>query len=739
MMTYWRLFFYAFCCIISSFSGTGPLYSQEQGSSSPEPLKIELIAENTQINPNERFAIALHVSIAPSWHAYWKNPGDAGVPPQITWQLPPGFTVEELEWPIPKRFENSGLVTFGYEGDIYFLASLKAPEKLEPEQSLPIAAELQYVVCSEEACLPGTASAQHSAIKSGTLSNLDTQRTALFETIRKQLPLMPKIVSVKREKGMIELVVQGEKLQQVENNTVCFIPENKSHSDSCSKITVVPSSIEQRTYTIVMPDDSDQEKQGSIKGLFVAGSGEDAVGWSIDTALAKVSIAEEEISVADPQSEDSLPMIMTDAAPQEEISSLWLAILFALIGGLILNLMPCVLPVISIKILSFVQMAGHKRSAIFQHGLSFSLGVLVSFWLLAGLLLTLQAYGQSVGWGFQLQEPLFVGTLATLLFMFALSLFGVFEMGAFFASMAGGAQGHRKGGLSSSFMSGVLATAVATPCTGPFLGSAVGYAVTLPAWEAMLVFTAVGLGMSLPYLFLAAFPNFLRWLPKPGVWMVAFKQLMGFLMLGAVLWLTWVFGSQTDNLALMMLLCGFFFIAMGCWIYGTWCTPIRKKWVRGLSLALALCVGGMGAGIIYKGTIHDVSGAPSEIAMADDELPKNATGGWEPFSLERIEALQKQGIPVFVDFTAKWCLICQTNHLVLSASDVQAAFMKKGVVKMKADWTKSDPEITQTLRSFGRSSVPLYLLYTGNPSDAPKILPQVLTPETVIEQIASLP
>lgn len=407
---------------------------------------------------------------------------------------------------------------------------------------------------------------------------------------------------------------------------------------------------------------------------------------------------------------------------------LWLLI-FAFIGGMILNLMPCVLPVLSFKVMSFVQMAGKSRSLTFKHGLVFSLGVIVSFWALASAMLLLRAYGQSVGWGFQLQEPLFVVILASLLFLFSLSLFGVFEWGLIFASWAGQTASdttQKSFGFTGSFFSGVLATAVATPCTGPFLGSVVGFAVALPWFLSLLIFTVLGAGMSFPYLLLAAFPSWLRFMPKPGSWMETVKQFMGFLLLATTLWLIWVYSAQTNTLSLICLLAGFLFFSIAAWIYGKGCAPSVSRNKRLASAILVLlCFFAGGKAILYP--MHD------DISSSLTE--QGHSSGWEIFSLERIQELQRKGIPVFVDFTAKWCLICQANHMILSKTDIQKKFADSGIVKMKADWTKNDPVITKELAKFGRSSVPLYVFYGA---DEPVILPQVLTPDTINQHIEEI-
>lgn len=411
-----------------------------------------------------------------------------------------------------------------------------------------------------------------------------------------------------------------------------------------------------------------------------------------------------------------------------------MALLFAFIGGMILNLMPCVLPVISFKVMSFVKMAGQSRSLTLKHGLMFSLGVILSFWMLASAMLMLRAYGQAVGWGFQLQEPLFVVILASLLFIFALSLFGVFEWGMFFASWAGQTQSdasQKSSGYIGSFLSGVLATAVATPCTGPFLGSAIGFAVTLPVFQSLLIFTSLGLGMCFPYLLLAAFPSYLRFMPKPGAWMETFKQLMGFLLLATVLWLLWVFSAQTDSFSLICLLAGLLCFSIGAWIYGRGCSPVVARKTRILTSLLVILFAFAGCkAILFPRAAWYSQSSSSQAKSSGDHWE-----GWEDFSPERVAQLRREGKPILIDFTAKWCLICQANHLVLSSNEVKKQLDDSGIVKMKADWTKNDPVITQELSKFGRNSVPLYVLYGSAEQQEPLVLPQVLTPDVVVEHL----
>jgi thiol:disulfide interchange protein DsbD len=353
--------------------------------------------------------------------------------------------------------------------------------------------------------------------------------------------------------------------------------------------------------------------------------------------------------------------------------------------------------------------------------------------LLASLLLLFRSYGHEAGWGFQLQQPLFVGFLAALLFAFALSFFGVFEFGLSLTAYAGDAErkaGNGSAALAGSFFSGVLATAVATPCTGPFMAPALGYAATLPAFWALLIFTALGIGMATPYLFLSAYPKLLNSLPRPGPWMTTFKHLMGFLLLATVLWLVDIFASETGEDGMNMMLIALFVLAFGCWIFGRYCTPVSPLRSRRIGVLFAgLCVLMASYIVLQAG---EVDSENTKVVV------KEHHGGWETFTAERFEELRKEGKPVFIDFTAKWCMICQANHLMLSTSEVTKKFDDHGVIKMKADWTRHDPAITTMLRKFGRNGVPLYVLYGSDPLLPPEVLPQLLTPGVITQAIENL-
>jgi len=670
-----------------------------------EPIQVEMLIEQETIQQGHPFWVALHFQLEDQWHVYWKNPGDAGMAPQISWQLPEGYSVKNILWPTPNKYTSNESITYGYENEAIILAEILPPKNITGEQT--ISANIRFVACDEFSCVPGEAFISAPVLAQSSSPQIKESLENFFLKARREIPENGLQGSATKLKDTITLSLSSAD----EVIDASFFPDDLTFIDHTAEVAFTQSDKKSGRYDIHLKAKENSFGDEPLKGVVVFKSKNNDI---ITTKAYGINLAVVENS-------------------HDFASGLIFALMLAFAGGLLLNFMPCVLPVISFKVLSFVKMAGDSRARMLKHSVAFSAGVLFSFWVLAGVLLSLQAYGHAIGWGFQLQEPLFVASLASVILVFGLSMFGVFEMGAGFASKAGQAQmGSQSFGLNGSFFSGILATAVATPCTGPFLGTAVGFAVTLPAIQGMLIFTSLALGMAFPYLMLGAFPQLLKFLPKPGNWMVTFKEMMGFLMIATVLWLVWVFGAQTDALAVFFLLTGFFFLSIACWIYGKWGSPVKKKKTRLISYVFSLSFITLGGyALFFSSTIP--SYYPEE---AEGKIVNNVV--WEKFSPERLIALQEAGIPVFVDFTAKWCLICQANHLVLSSNAVSKKFDELGVVRMKADWTKNNPMITQELKKYGRNSVPLYLLYNAESGNKPIILPQVLTPDNVIEKLVSL-
>ena len=660
-----------------------------------------------------------------------EKPGDTGMPVSVDWELPLGFKVDSFEWPYPNRIDADSFIGFGYENEVYFLARVTPPEQLDISADYPIKATIKYLVCSDSACLPGEEEVELKLPLTTAKPRVNKDAVAVFAKTRADLPKTNWNLQAQRINDLIQVGIQAPESLAGKILHATFFPE-KGQSIDYHINPVVSEGSNTGSYSVALKEKDTLSRTNLLKGVLVLTTFYDnqtsTEALEVNLPIYDRTGAGDEILV----SNDVPPVASIEVSlpPTDDNfdGGLGMALLFAFVGGMILNLMPCVLPVISFKILSFVKMASQSRKLTLQHGLAFSTGVMVSFWTLAAALIILQAYGHSVGWGFQLQEPIFVAVLAAILLIFSLSMFGVFEMGLKVGSFAGQLQhqGAREG-LGASFLSGVLATVIATPCTGPFLGTAVGFAMTLPYYFSLLIFTSLGAGMAFPYLLLSAYPKLMRFLPKPGAWMETFKQFMGFLMLASVLWLVWVFGAQTSSLGIMILLAAFFLMSMACWIYGRWATPMHSKISRSISLTVASLLL-ISAFFVITYATND----PLEPKNAKEQVA-SAESGWEEFSPQRLAELRAKGIPVFVDFTAKWCLICQANHMVLTAHDVHSKFNQQGVVRMKADWTKKDAVITEELRKFGRNSVPLYVLYNGD--DKPVILPQVLTPGVVLDHL----
>jgi thiol:disulfide interchange protein len=424
---------------------------------------------------------------------------------------------------------------------------------------------------------------------------------------------------------------------------------------------------------------------------------------------------------------DSVKSTPQNNSAQESNNSLLVALLFAFAGGLILNLMPCVLPVLSLKILGLVQQAREKKREKLKHGLIFGLGVIISFWCLAGLMLVIRAGGEQLGWGFQLQSPAFVIVLSIFLFLFGLSMFGLFEIGTTFTSF--GQKVTSTSGYAGSFMSGVLATIVATPCTAPFMGTALGYALSQPSYVALLVFTVLGFGMALPYIVLTSIPSLLKFIPKPGAWMETFKQFVGFMLIFTVLWLIWVLSLQTGREGVITLLFSLLVVSIGGWTYGRWGNISKEVRTRRTAqvIAVIFVAGGIALSLV---NIHAVK-------ENNTDVKKQNNIEWLTYTPELVEKYREEGKPVLVDFTAGWCLSCQVNEKVaFGSTDVQKAIKNKGLITVRADWTNKDEKITSALAKFGRNSVPFYVLYVHGKE--PQILPEILTPQIVLKSLNNI-
>jgi thiol:disulfide interchange protein/DsbC/DsbD-like thiol-disulfide interchange protein len=727
MLYYTRLFWLLILLTCPVFAFATP--------SKIDPVTVNMVAEQVTVQPGHPFWVALDVKLEKGWHVYWKNPGDAGIPLSLNLASSDDVKSEPLLWPVPEKFTVEEMTGFGYSDQVTLLTQMTPSASLKPGSEIQITGEVKWLVCSDSSCQPGSAPVSLKVKVEAGSPQMNEALLGVFKNARTNMPDSPVQVEITHKQGILELRLPSDLAPDRLFSGVSFFPEEQMIIDnSVAPILTSISAASENEGPFIRLQCIKQNgiPPKRLKGVLVMHDGEGSVAFGVDSLIEDDSV-EQFLSLSD----DPMSSTQTGHLPVNQQKNfdggLGLALLFAFMGGALLNLMPCVLPVMSFKVLSFVKMAGQSRSLTFRHGLFFSFGVILSFWVLAGIMLLLRAYGQAVGWGFQLQEPLFVVILATILFICALSLFGVFELGLFVSSWAGQTEAEtsrKTPGYLSSFLSGVMATAVATPCTGPFLGTAVGFAVTLPVFQSLSIFTFLALGMCSPYLILAAFPACLRFIPKPGPWMETFKHLMGFVLMATVLWLLWVFSAQTNSLSLIFLLAGFLLFSVAAWLYGQGASPAAgksKRLITYVAVALIFLLGCRIIAIPQSSWYSDQS-----IAEAGQQDPWS---GWETFSPERVAELQKAGTPILIDFTAKWCLICQANHVVLASEQVNRKLNDLGVVKLKADWTRNDPVITEELAKLGRTSVPLYVMYGKGTPGQPLILPQILTPGVVLEHL----
>lgn len=685
-------------------------------------VEAEIISRHNAVQPGQPIEAALRLKIIDHWHTYWRNPGDSGLPTKLTWSLPVGITASPIEWPYPKRLPLGPLMNFGYDGEVLHLVTLQTSTGLKTGQNVTLNAKAEWLVCSD-VCIPESADLSISLpiVNSTPLS--DVRWTQAFTTARAALPMTASGWTTKAtiDRNNATLVLTPPPGEAVVSAEYFFYPLREEIIANAGKQTS-KSGADGLRLTIPLAEPINSALT-TLEGVLVSNQG-----WGRAHPGKALAVS---APVTYAQTSSTLPGVKDSTSAEAKNSpqnpnelGLAIALLFAFIGGLILNLMPCVFPVLGIKVMTFVQHAHGEQKRLKQQGLAFLGGVVVSFWVLAALLAALRAAGELIGWGFQLQSPVFVTSLAILFLLMALNLSGVFEFGMRLQSAVGSLQTeNNRGNAMDAFLSGVLATIIATPCTAPFMGAALGYTLTQPAFISFLVFTAVALGMATPVLALSMFPGWLRYLPKPGIWMDTFKQFMAFPLFATVAWLSWVLGSQQGNDGMGMLLVGMVIIAFGAWLYGRW---QLENPVRALIAAVSLLL--IGAAIAWP------TAAP--VAAARGNGMTNSADSWVPFSKEKVAELRAQGRAVFIDFTATWCITCQVNKRVaLNQQEVLRRFEELQIVRMKADWTVKDPAITEALAAFGRNGVPLYVFYPVG-AEA-QILPEVLTPSIVLSVITS--
>jgi thiol:disulfide interchange protein DsbD len=667
-----------------------------------DPVSAKLVPERGTVAPGTTLWVDLHLDIAPGWHTYWRNPGDSGLPTEIAWTLPSGFAAGDIRWPVPERFVTGGIGNYGYSRAVDLLVPIAVPQQLEPGTEARIAADASWLVCAE-ICIPGEAKLAFSLPVGAAPVEPDPSTTALFAAVRSHVPTPAGFAagfSVGGEE--IRLIVPAEASAGLDRPAASFFPLDPNVVD-------------------VAAEPKPERRGDGIDLVLRRATGPTAA--PPGERLGGVLVLRGADGVERAYSIEARPA----AAPPVEDGNMlpwWQALLFALLGGIALNLMPCVFPVLSLKLLS---LAGPGAEAEHRHhGIAYAAGVILSFVLLGGALLILRAGGAAIGWGFQLQSPLVVCLLAYLLFAMGLSLSGVAEFGVGLGGL--GSRFAGRGGVVGAFATGVLASVVATPCTAPFMGAALGFALLAPAPLALAIFIALGIGLAAPLALAGLIPAIARLVPRPGAWMGIFKQLLAFPLYGTVAWLIWVLIQEVGPEGALSALFGLVFVGFAVWVYGV--TRFTGPTARRLGAGLAAA--GLAAALIVAATASPTGARPRGAAAA-------ARGGlgYEAFSTARLSALASEHRPVFVNLTAAWCITCLINErATLDNSAVRHAFAEHRVVALKGDWTRQDAEITAFLQKFGRTGVPLYLLYDG--SGRALVLPQILTEATVLSAIGKL-
>ncbi|MFN3986608.1 MAG: protein-disulfide reductase DsbD family protein [Rhodocyclaceae bacterium] len=703
--------------------------AQLSGTETATPhVSARLVASAERVAPGDTVTIGLAKQIIPGWHTYWRNPGDSGLATEIAWSLPPGAQAGDIQWPAPQRHAFGPVMNYGYEGEVTLLTDVTIPADVRPGEPIPLRADVDWLVC-EEVCIPEQVTLTLEIPVGETTRGV---AHPAIEQARAQLPLAAPWDSGfahtahggSSERTELRLALATGPLPQ-HGTDVWFYPLEWGRIDHAAA----------------------QLRADTAEGLSLVLTPGEALGGDTQQLQGVLVITERSADgelrrafTVDAPRRDALPPPLAEPVPAAasvgpvvipEVS-LATALLFALAGGLILNLMPCVFPVLAMKVLALVRHGQAARHEVRGHGLAYLGGVLASFALLGLVVLAVQAGGTRLGWGFQFQSPLFVTLIAWLLFAVGLNLSGVFSIGGGFAGV--GQSLAARSGYAGSIFTGVLAAVVATPCTAPFMGAAIGFAMSQPPATLMAIFLALGLGLALPFVVLAWYPAALRRLPRPGAWMARFKQLLAFPMYAAAIWLVWVLALQTGADGVLLALAGMLALALAAWLFdATWgAAPAPRRLAHAAALALVVATLTIGMRL----SPDPASAAP--LAAAPGTSASAGAPAFEPYSGARLQTLREQGRPVFVNFTAAWCITCLVNERVaINQPAVADAFETRNVVYLKGDWTNQDAGITEVLARFGRSGVPLYLYYLPATDGEPVVLPQILTPDIVLRALAA--
>ena len=668
-------------------------------------VRASLVSSEAGVAPGRPFTVALRLVHEPGWHTYWLNPG-TGLATTLDWKLPPGWKAGAIQWPSPEvlKDDKGGVTGSGYEGDLLLPVTLTPPATLRPGAQVALAAVADWLMC-RDVCKPGEDSVSLSLPVTAGAPEADPEWggriSAVVDALPKPEPAWAvtatrsgKSVLLRATPGAANAGTRPPKDPHFfsDDNLIAYEQPQTVADDGRGGIVLTLA---------VSPDGPSNAAR--LLGVLTSGNG-----WTPDGGRPGLRV---EIPLRDGSGQaGGVP-----AAAGGSARGLAATLLLAFAGGLILNLMPCVFPVLGIKVLGFVNQAGKERGKVVLHGLVFGAGVLISFWVLVAILIALRAGGDQLGWGFQLQSPVFVFGLTAVMLVFGLNLSGVFEFGLGATAIGSGLQSQT--GLGGSFFTGVLATLVATPCSAPFLAPALGAALTLSPAEAFLVFTVIAIGLSTPYLLLSIFPGAVRVLPRPGAWMETFKQFMAFPIYATVGYLVWVMAGQVSEYGLLSVLTGLVLMAMGTWAYGKWHGIGASQGRRRFGFFAAAALIGLGAW-----TGWPKAAEPADIA-------------WEKWSPEAVGKLRTDGRIVYVDFTARWCATCQANkRLVFHSDEVLRTFREKGIATLRGDWTNKDPQISAELARYNRNAVPFDLIWLPGKSE-PVILPEILTPGIVLRAV----
>ena len=675
-------------------------------------VEVSLVSERAAIAPGQTFMVAFVQRIQPGWHTYWINPGDSGEPTRITWTLPKGFSAGGIIWPVPERIPVGPLANYGFPGEVRLLTPVTVPKNAKPGTEARIQAAATWLVC-KDVCVPEEAAVELT-IPVAAESAPDEGARSLIAAALDAAP-KPAPWSATFSQADATLSVQSSELAKAAaagslrniyffaNDTGWVEPagDQSAQSGAAGVALALPLVVDGAA-----PD-------GEIQGV-LAYETRGQFSWERHAVTLTAQPGGVAAGTTGAPVEPRLEGVMNLPS-----GGFLLALGLAFMGGLILNLMPCVFPVLSIKALSLARAAHGDTGEMRVHGIAFLFGVLVTFAALGGALLALKAGGAAVGWGFQLQSPVIVGGLALLFFILALNLFGAFSVAGEFQGFGGALAD--KGGAIGAFFTGAVAVIVATPCTAPFMGAALGYGLTAPAWQSMGIFLALGFGLAAPFTLLAFAPFLVRVLPKPGVWMQRFKEFLAFPMLGAAIWLVWVLAQQADADGVLAILAAMAGVSLLVWAAST---------IDGLMRWL---FGGLGIGLVVASFFH--LNAASQPAPAADAAIEQGVVTAQPWSKEAIAMARAQGKTVFVNFTAAWCVTCKLNETVaLNMPAVRDALSSPSVVYLKGDWTKRDAAIAQELAAHQRAGVPLYLVYRPGET-TPQTLPQILSEDVVLKAL----